>query len=62
MGTSGVSQGCLRRRLTDDQRIRGFDTSTLRAVLHKIEASQEEMIAVIRQVIIPKGGVRGEMF
>ena len=54
-GNLGRLGGLLKLWLTDDQRTRAFGVGTVRALLHKIEACQAEMLAVMRQVVVPKG-------
>jgi len=56
-GNLGRLGGLLKLWLSDDSRTRHFQASTVRALLHKIEACQDEMLAVMRQVVVPKGGV-----
>jgi hypothetical protein len=54
-GNLGRLGGLLKLWLTDDKRTRAFGASTVRALLNKIEATQAEMLAVMRQVVVPKG-------
>jgi hypothetical protein len=50
-GNLGRLGGLLKLWLTDDQRTRAFGAGTVRALLHKIEACQAEMLAVMHQVV-----------
>jgi hypothetical protein len=54
-GNLGRLGGLLKLWLTDDHRTRAFGAGTVRALLHKIEGCQEEMLSVMRQVVAPKG-------
>ena len=54
-GNLGRIGGLLKLWLIDDQRTRSFGAGTVRALLHKIEACQAEMLAVMRQVVVSKG-------
>jgi hypothetical protein len=42
--------------LTNDERTAAFGESTIRALLGKIEDTQDRMQSVIRQVVMPRGG------
>ncbi len=53
-GDLGRLGGLLKLWLTDDPRTATFGESTIRAVLGKIEATQAEMLGVMRTVILPK--------
>lgn len=52
-GDLGRLGGLLKLWLTDDERTASFGESTIRAVLGKIEATQAEMLAVMRKVVLP---------
>lgn len=54
-GNLGRLGGLLKLWLTDDARTKAFGASTVRALLHRIEACQVEMLVVMRQVVVPKG-------
>ena len=53
-GDLGRLGGLLKLWLTDDPRTATFGESTIRAVLRKIEATQAEMLAVMRTVVLPR--------
>ncbi len=53
-GDLGRLGGLLKWWLTDDERTRKFTPATIRAVLSKIEDSQEEIANVMAQVIRPR--------
>ncbi len=53
-GDLGRLGGLLKLWLTNDERTREFGASTIRALLSKIEGTQDEMHAVIREVVIPR--------
>lgn len=40
--------------LTNDERTAAFGVSTIRALLAKIEATQAEVLAVVREVLMPR--------
>jgi len=48
--------GLLKLWLADDVRTADFDAATLRAVLAKIERTQDEMREVMQTVVMPKTG------
>ena len=52
-GDLGRLGGLLKLWLTDDPRTATFGESTIRAVLAKIEATQAEMLDVMRAVVLP---------
>lgn len=54
-GDLGRLGGLLKLWLTDDPRTAQFGEPTIRALLSKIEATQDEMLTVIRAVVIPRG-------
>jgi hypothetical protein len=53
-GDLGRLGGLLKLWLTNDERTRAFGESTIRALLSKIEGTQDEMQTVIREVVIPR--------
>jgi hypothetical protein len=53
-GDLGRLGGLLKLWLTDDDRTRAFGESTIRALLSKIEDTQDTMHRVIRCVVIPR--------
>lgn len=53
-GDLGRLGGLLKLWLTNDERTREFGESTIRALLAKIEGTQDAMHAVIREVVIPR--------
>lgn len=53
-GDLGRLGGLLKLWLTNDERTRGFGESTIRVLLGKIEATQDDIQAVIRAVVIPR--------
>lgn len=53
-GDLGRLGGLLKLWLTNDERTRAFGESTIRALLSRIEDTQDEMHAVIRAVVIPR--------
>jgi len=53
-GDLGRLGGLLKLWLTNDERTRDFGEATIRAVLSKIEDTQDAMHAVIRQVVLPR--------
>jgi len=53
-GDLGRLGGLLKLWLTDHPRTRAFGAATIRAVLSRIEASQDQMVAVMRTVVRPK--------
>jgi len=53
-GDLGRLGGLLKLWLTDDVRTEAFGESTIRALLSKIESTQESMQGVMRLVVIPK--------
>ena len=52
-GDLGRLGGLLKLWLTNDERTAAFGDSTIRALLAKIEATQDELQGVIRTVVIP---------
>jgi hypothetical protein len=46
--------GLLKLWLTNDERTAAFGESTVRALLAKIEDTQDSMLEVIREVVIPR--------
>jgi hypothetical protein len=48
--------GLLKLWLTNDERTAMFGESTIRAVLAKIEATQQELMDVVRAVLSPRDG------
>jgi hypothetical protein len=58
-GDLGRLGGLLKLWLTDDPRTARFGDTLIRAVLEKIEATQDEMTQVMRKVIRPKAGPGG---
>lgn len=55
-GDLGRLGGLLKLWLTNDERTAAFGEATLRALLSKIEDTQDTMHGVLREVIIPKAG------
>lgn len=53
-GDLGRLGGLLKLWLTNDERTRAFGESTIRALLAKIEATQDDLHAVIRHVVLPR--------
>lgn len=53
-GDLGRLGGLLKLWLTNDERTAEFSEATIRAVLSKIEATQDQMQAVMREVLVPK--------
>ena len=53
-GDLGRLGGLLKLWLTDDERTAQFGKATIRAVLSRIEATQNQMIDLINRVITPK--------
>jgi hypothetical protein len=53
-GDLGRLGGLLKLWLTNDERTKVFGESTIRVLLSKIEGTQDEMHAVIREVVIPR--------
>jgi hypothetical protein len=50
--------GLLKLWLTNDERTAAFNESTIRALLGKIEDTQDKMHEVVREVVIPKSARR----
>jgi hypothetical protein len=48
--------GLLKLWLTNDERTAAFSESTIRALLAKIEATQDELLDVVRTVLAPRDG------
>jgi hypothetical protein len=48
--------GLLKLWLTNDERTAAFGESTIRALLAKIEATQDELLDVVRRVLAPRDG------
>lgn len=46
--------GLLKLWLTNDERTAPFGASTIWALLEKIEAAQAEVVAVVREVLVPR--------
>jgi hypothetical protein len=55
-GDLGRLGGLLKLWLTDDERTAQFGKATIRAVLSRIEATQDQMIELMKRVIRPKPG------
>ena len=53
-GDLGRLGGLLKLWLTDDPRTAQFGASTIRALLSKIEGTQQKMHAVMRAVVLPR--------
>jgi hypothetical protein len=53
-GDLGRLGGLLKLWLTKDERTAAFGESTIRGVLAKIEATQDELRSVVRSVVIPR--------
>ena len=53
-GDQGRLGGLLKLWLTDDERTAQFGKATIRAVLSRIEATQDQMIELMKRVIRPK--------
>lgn len=53
-GDLGRLGGLLKLWLTNDERTAEFGEATIRAVLSKIESTQDQMQGVMREVLIPK--------
>lgn len=59
-GDLGRLGGLLKLWLTDDVRTAKFGEATIRALLYRIENTQEEMSQLMRNVVQPKGACRPE--
>jgi hypothetical protein len=46
--------GLLKLWLTNDERTAAFGASTIRALLAKIDATQDELLGVVRAVLVPR--------
>lgn len=46
--------GLLKLWLTNDERTAAFGVSTIRGLLAKIESTQQEVLAVVREVLVPR--------
>jgi hypothetical protein len=57
-GDLGRLGGLFKLWLTNDERTAGFGESTIRALLGKVEATQDELRDVIRSVVVPDVGAR----
>lgn len=55
-GDLGRLGGLLKLWLTDDARTRDFSPSLIRAVLGKIEATQDQISRIAESVVRPRGG------
>lgn len=55
-GDLGRLGGLLKLWLTNDERTAQFGEATLRAVLSRIEATQDQMGQVMMKVVMPRGG------
>lgn len=55
-GDLGRLGGLLKLWLTDDTRTRDFSPSLIRAVLGKIEATQDQISRIMETVVRPRGG------
>ena len=55
-GDLGRLGGLFKLWLTNDERSATVGESTIRAVLGKIEATQDELRAVIREAVVPRSG------
>ena len=53
-GDLGRLGGLLKLWLTQDQRARAFGEDTIRAVLSRIEATQDQMTDVMTRIVMPK--------
>lgn len=53
-GDLGRLGGLLKLWLTNDDRTAQFGEATIRALLSKIEVTQEEMLNVMRRVVLPR--------
>lgn len=53
-GDLGRLGGLLKLWLTDDERTAQFGKATIRAVLSRIEATQDQMVELMKTVITPK--------
>ena len=53
-GDLGRLGGLLKLWLTNDERTKPFGESTIRALLSKIEGTQDEIHAVVRAVVLPR--------
>jgi hypothetical protein len=53
-GDLGRLGGLLKLWLTNDERAAVFGEATIRAVLSRIESTQDQMQAVMREVLVPK--------
>ena len=53
-GDLGRLGGLLKLWLTDDERTAQFGKATIRAVLSRIEATQNQMVELMKRVITPK--------
>jgi hypothetical protein len=54
-GDLGRLGGLLKLWLTNDERTAAFGEATIRALLDKIDATQGELLGVIRAVVLPRG-------
>jgi hypothetical protein len=57
-GDLGRLGGLLKLWLTNDERTAAFGESTVRALLAKIEATQDELLDVVHAVLSPRPGAR----
>ena len=55
-GDLGRLGGLLKLWLTDDQRTAFAGADSIRSVLYKIEKNQEEMLGIMRKVVMPRSG------
>ena len=53
-GDLGLLTGLRKLWLTNDESTAEFDEATIRAVLYKIESTQDQMQAIVREVLVPK--------
>lgn len=53
-GDLGRLGGLLKWWLTDDEKAAGFDCQAIRQLLARIEANQEEMAQVMKQIVRPR--------
>lgn len=53
-GDLGRLGGLLKLWLTNDERTAAFGSATIRALLHKIEATQDQMGSIMLSVVMPR--------
>jgi hypothetical protein len=56
-GDLGRLGGLLKLWLTDDAKVAHLDESTIRALLHRIEGTQDEMTRVMTKIVMPRAAL-----